>query len=175
MQRERGIGRLVASLARGALAIGCAAQALFVAHAWAATATDSFDVTATVVASCIVSAVDLPFGAYDPTSATPLDQATTVAVTCTNGTGYTVGLDKGEGTGASIASRRMQDAGANQLVYSLYKDAGRSSLWGDSGGQTVSGTGTGAQQTLDVYGRVPIHQAAIAGAYEDTVIVTVTY
>lgn len=46
--------------------------------AQAATDTTTFQVTATVVASCNVSATDLAFGNYDPTAATDLDATSTV-------------------------------------------------------------------------------------------------
>ena len=49
-------------------------------------------VTADVVASCSITANDLAFGDYDPVSSTPLDMATTIEVTCTNGADYTVSL-----------------------------------------------------------------------------------
>lgn len=144
------------------------------APAYAGSDTDAFTVSATVLDSCSVSANDLDFGNYDPVAGAPLDAATTVVVTCTNGTGYDVALDAGLGAGATIATRRMT-AGAETLDYSLYTDAGRTDLWGEAGGDLVSGVGNGAAQTLNVYGRVPINQPAPAGDYEDTITVTVTY
>ena len=47
----------------------------------AATQTDTFDVTATIIASCTISAGDLAFGNYDPLSATPNDNTSTIAIT----------------------------------------------------------------------------------------------
>ncbi len=143
--------------------------------AFAATATDTFQVTATVISSCTVDAADLSFGSYDPVSATALDVATSLTVHCTNGTAYVVSLDKGVGAGATVASRRMTSAGQT-LVYSLYQNAGRTTLWGETAGvDTVAGSGSGAQQTLSIYGRAPAQQTSPAGAYSDTITVTVTY
>lgn len=143
--------------------------------AQAATDSDTMNVTANVISTCNVDADDLLFGDYDPVSNTPLDGATTIDVTCTNGTTYTVAIDEGLGSGASVGSRRMTN-GANVLVYSLYRNGGRTNVWGETPGvDTVAGTGTGLTQTLDVYGRVPINQTAPAGPYADVVTVTVTY
>jgi spore coat protein U-like protein len=58
----------------------------------------------------------------------------------------------------------------------LYRDAGRTNLWGDDDGvDTLGGTGTGAPVEIDVFGRVPMQQTAPAGDYADTIIVTVTW
>lgn len=153
----------------------CAAWVGLCAAAHAATASDSFQVTATVVTSCEVTATDLGFGAYDPVVATPLDASTTIEVRCTNGAGYVIALGAGIGSGATTASRRMT-AGGDTLVYSLYQNAGRTTLWGDNAGvDTVAGTGSGAAQVLTIYGRAPARQTSPAGAYADTITVTLTY
>jgi len=156
-------------LAAAALAL-CAA-----APAEATTATGNLQVTATVIASCGVATNTLAFGNYDPVSATPLDAATTLAVTCTNGTAYEVSMNAGSGTGATVAARKMSSS-SDLLTYSIYRDSGRTNVWGvTSGSNTVTGTGSGAAQTLNVYGRIPANQTAPTGSYTDTVTVTVTY
>lgn len=141
------------------------------------TATTTFNVGASVSALCLVIAADLDFGAYNPlSSGTDLDINTTVTVECTNTTTYDVGLDVGTGTGATYAVRKMT-SGANLLDYSLYSDAARTNVWGETiGVDTVAGTGDGTAQVLTVYGRVPSGQSsAIPGAYTDVITVTVTY
>lgn len=146
------------------------------AAAHAAQDQDTFEVTATVVASCEVTAEDLDFGDYDPVSATPLDASTTLEVFCTNGTDYDIGLDAGEGAGATIAARRMTRAGGATLQYALYQDQTRTALWGPTEDvDAVAGTGTGEPQEFTIYGRAPINQTAPAGAYDDTITVTVSY
>lgn len=141
----------------------------------AATASDTFEVTASVAAACQVDADDLGFGAYEPLSGAPKDSTTTVTVTCTNGTDYTIGMSEGLGAGASIASRRMT-SGTDQLTYTLYRNAGYSQLWGDTiDVDTLADTGTGAAQPHTVYGRIDQSQAAPAGNYSDTITVTVTF
>jgi spore coat protein U-like protein len=161
---------------RRLLAPVLALSGFFVApKADALTASTTMNVTATVLSTCSVSATDLAFGNYNPISGANLDGATSISVTCTNGTGYNVGISAGGGTGATVASRKMTN-GANTLNYTLYRDAGRTNVWGVTiATDTLIGTGSGAAQPIDVYGRVPGSQAAPSGGYTDTVTITVTY
>lgn len=64
-----------------------------------------------------VSATNLAFGNYDPSSGTALDGSSTVNVSCTNGTAYTVSLNVGTG-GGSFTTRTMA-LGRNTLNYNL--------------------------------------------------------
>src|SRR3977135_3119516 len=75
----------------------------------AATATASFTVSVTIVASCSISATNLAFGAQGILSAN-VASTSTVSVTCTNTTPYSVGLDNG--VNFSGGTRRMKDTGA---------------------------------------------------------------
>lgn len=142
----------------------------------AATATTTFQVTATVLSVCTVAATNLAFGNYDASSGAPNDNSSTVTVTCSNGSAYTVALDAGTGSGATVAVRRMTNGG-NTLDYSMYTTAGRVTVWGDGTLSTVTqaGTGNGAGQGFTVYGRIPTGQFVTAGNYSDTVTATVTY
>ena len=140
---------------------------------FAATATTSFNATATVLASCAVSATNVAFGNY---STAQLDSTGSITVTCTNGTTYTVAFDAGTGSGATVAARRMTGPSSQTLTYSLYHDAPRSSVWGSTVGvDTAAGTGSGSAQVLTVYGRVPALQYPQAGSYSDTISVTLAY
>lgn len=146
----------------------------------AATTTGSFQVNATVVSACTVTGALLNFGNnIDPLStALPVDASSALTVTCTNTTPYAVALDAGSNAGgaANFGSRAMK-SGANLLSYQLYLNAGRTSVWGDgSGGSlTATGTGTGSSQSLTIHGRLPSLTGTIPGAYTDTVTVTITY
>ncbi len=138
--------------------------------AYAATATDTFNVTANVPTSCSVTAgSNLAFGDYTNSQ---IDATTDISVTCTSGGAYTVGLNDGL---YFSTTRRMKNSGTDYLTYELYKETGRTNRWGNSGAELVSGTGTGSAQTLTAYGRLPGSQGLIAGAYSDTITVTVTY
>ena len=139
--------------------------------------TVTFQVQATVNKECTVSAVNLTFPADDPVN-TQNDGSTTVTVNCTKNTTYTVGLTAGTTAGATIAQRLMA-SGTDLMNYNLYTDAARSSVWGNTAGSWVSGTGAGmgTPQALTVYGRVAGGQTNLAAAtYTETAItVNVTF
>ncbi|TWG94943.1 spore coat protein U-like protein [Mesorhizobium sp. J18] len=136
------------------------------------TTSASFTAQANVVPNCRVTAQNIDFGNHGVLD-TAVDAAGGLDVTCTPGTDYAVALNNGL-TGTSPTDRRMT-LGGQAVVYGLYKDAARSQPWGSSGGQLLSNTGTGATQSVPVYGRVPAQPTPAPGTYTDTVVVTVTY
>jgi spore coat protein U-like protein len=154
-----------------AVAVGLASTG-----ARAATATSSFTVQVTITASCtIVSTATLNFGGSVGVLTANVDVSTTLQVQCTNTTPYNIGLNAGIGTGATVASRLMT-SGANTITYSLYKDSGHVTVWGNTVGiDTQAATGTGAAQTYTVYGRIPPQTTPAPATYSDTITVTVTY
>ncbi|BBI99211.1 biofilm synthesis protein [Ferrigenium kumadai] len=145
------------------------------APAYAVTETATFNVTATVPTSCSVTAGNnLDFGNYTGTA--DVDGATHIHVTCTNGGSYTVGLDYGAHPTGTQRKLDSDTTAGNFLNYELYSDAGRTTPWGNDASSWVAGTGTGSEQTLDVYGRIPTGQTPpIAGTYHDVITVTVTF
>lgn len=161
-------------LTRGLLACGLAAAA---AQGWAATATTTFIVSGTVVPGCSVTATAMSFGAAIPNPITAnIDAASTVTATCSTGTPWTVDLNVGTGAGATFAVRRMTSGGST-MNYSLYTNAGRTTVWGDGTGGTseATGVGTGAGQAITVFGRIPPQALASSGAYTDTITVTILF
>ncbi len=142
----------------------------------AGTTTTTFSVSATVVSTCSVSATALAFGSIPTPINVNVDGTSTITATCSANTPYTVALSTGVGTGATFASRKMS-SGANTLSYTAYTDANRTTVWGDgTGSSSLSNqTGSGAAQTITVYGRVPAGQSPAIGSYTDTVTVTVTF
>lgn len=148
-------------------------------NVFSATATSSFGVTATVSSSCSVSSAStLAFGSYNPLSGTQ-DATTTISATCTNGTAYTVSLDAGTGSGATVATRLMTRTagGSETLSYTIYQDSNRTTVWGNTiGVNTVAGTGNGSAQSLIAYGRIFSSNTTVPPAsYSDTIGVTLTY
>ena len=135
-----------------------------------ADATAPFSVIAGVVANCLVETSDLDFGTAGIIGSN-IDAQTQLDITCTPGTGYSIGIDGG---GAHDPDNRLLRSGGHSVSYGLYSDPGRTISWGNDAGSAVDYTGTGAQQQLDVYGRIP-PQPAAPGAYTDTVVVTITY
>jgi len=157
----------------GFFLVGTLAIDLPVVPAIAATATTTFSVTATVQATCLISATNLAFGTY--TGA--LNSATsTISVTCTNTSPYNVGLNAGTAVGATVTTRQMTGPAAATLGYALFQDAAHTINWGQTvSTDTEAGTGTGVAQTLTVYGQVAAGQFVAPGAYTDTITATITY
>lgn len=147
------------------------------APAFAQTATDTVDVSATVTSNCVVTANPIAFGNVDVTAGTNVDGSGTISVTCTSGTAWAASADAGAGGATATLSSRKMKNGTNLLGYSLYTDSAGGTLWGDgTTGSTISDTGSGVAQSKTFYGRVPSGQTSLpAGAYADTVTVTVTY
>ncbi len=136
------------------------------------TDTTHFSLTVVIQNACTISANPLSFGNY---AGALLNATTTLSVTCTNTAPYTVGLNAGTSTGATVTNRMMTGPGGALLDYALYSNSSRSINWGNSAGSWVTGTGTGAVQTLTVYGQIPANQTRISGTYTDTITATITY
>ncbi|MDH4226677.1 MAG: spore coat U domain-containing protein [Deltaproteobacteria bacterium] len=142
----------------------------------AMSATGSISVSGTVVIACSVTTSAVVFPQYITTQPGNVAAPNApVNVTCANGVPYTIDLDNG--ANGTAPQRSMKDAGANLLNYTLYWDAGSTQVAGSvsGGAATASITGNGAVQAQGLYGVIPGGQAAVPGAYTDTVGVTVTY
>ncbi|MDR3741345.1 MAG: spore coat U domain-containing protein [Terracidiphilus sp.] len=135
-------------------------------------ATTSFVLTVVIAANCSISANPLAFGSY---TGALLNATTTLSVSCTSGTAYNVGLSAGNGSGATVTTRAMTGPSSAQLKYSLFSNSGRTTNWGNTTGSWVGGTGTGAAQSLSVYGQIPAGQYPTPGSYTDTITATVNY
>jgi spore coat protein U-like protein len=146
------------------------------ATASAQTASSQFNVQMTITADCqITSAGTLDFGSTGVIGANR-DATSAIAVQCTTGTAYNLGLDIGKGVGATFATRYMTGPASAKLGYSLFTDTARTSLWGNVvSTNTMSAVGNGATQTYTVYGRVPPQTTPTPGAYTDIVTVALTY
>lgn len=150
----------------------------------AATTTADFNVKIEIVSSCEITSsgiADLDFGKHG-FSATNVIGATDLRVTCTKGSPYSIALNAGSNpeTPGDVTTRRMIGVDtantADFVAYNLYQDASRSTVWGDgtSGTALSSQTGTGAEVTHTIYGRVPTTNHTV-GNYLDTVTATVTF
>jgi spore coat protein U-like protein len=160
----------------------------------AATATANFQVSATVLSVCIISATNLAFGNYDPTMSANTTANSSLTVTCTKGnTTAVVGI--GPGLHAASTQRNMIDSASNLLAYNLYQPpsntpgatcvyTGTPTAWGDGTSSTTGSTlalGTAPSitgRTYNVCGSIPAGQnvPATTGGYLDaTVVATVTF
>lgn len=140
----------------------------------------AFNVTATVLASCMVTAgPTLNLGSVAAT-ATNMAGNNNINVTCTNGTSYHVGLlpSNGNTTGAGV----MKGTGSNadKVPYQLRSTTGLGgTIWGNTAtsttvGNGVSGNGNGTSQPLTVYATAPSANYT-PDTYTDTVTINVNY
>lgn len=152
---------IVAALIMGALP----------AAAFAETKTGQFNVRVQVQSVCSITTQDLDFGSYnmasDKTASTPL------RLQCTPGAAATVSMDGG--SSGNPQQRRMQGPGT--LGYQIYRDAGLQNPINTGGAafQLSNSENTGQIVTYTLYGQIPAGQAAPAGGYMDTIVVTVNY
>ncbi len=133
-------------------------------------------VSVTVLAECLVATTPLAFGTYSVDRASPTDATGSIITTCTYGTPYTISLDAGTGTGATMAVRKMK-SGSNTLNYAIYTGSNHASIWGDGSASTSTMGATAGllPDTYPVYGRIPPTQQSPTGIYTDAVTVTLTY
>lgn len=154
----------------------CSAALMAVAlpAASSTTRTTTFQVSLVISDDCAISANALSFGTNGVLSAN-INQSTTLNVTCTNTTPYSVGLDAGSVSGSTVNVRLLGNGSAT-VQFQLYSDSAHTTLWGNTvGTNTVGGTGTGSAQSLTVYGVVPAQITPVANTYTSTVTASVTF
>jgi spore coat protein U-like protein len=180
--RFRASGALLATIA--AVALGTAP-----AHAAGGSSTGTIGVSLNVTAACAVNGAtaiaanlgqvgtiafaDQPglFGNTDA-SMVATGGGSGLSVLCSPGSTPTLTV----GTGANDASgTHYLASGANKIAYHLYSDSGRTNEIGI--GQAISlGTATSTAFNVPIYGRVSSNgQVVAAGAYTDTVQVTLAW
>lgn len=142
----------------------------------AGTDTGAITVTADIQNSCTVGDATLNAGLIDPTANADIDFSANFNLTCTAGTVVDIGLDEGAGDGATVEVRKMTGSDSNTIDYTIYQNAGRTTLWGDTIGNVKTITGNGGNQVQTLYGRIPAgQQSAIVDTYSDSVVITVTF
>ena len=132
---------------------------------------------AVAVPNCDISTTGVSFGTYNVFSATPLDSTGSVSYKCTgNAANITIALDRG---GAPSFNPRQMLKGTEALNYNLYRDAARTTIWGDgTGGTSVysdPNPPNGLTTPVTIYGRIPAGQDVSAGTYTNTVTATITF
>ena len=147
-------------------------------------ATAQFNVTITILKQCTVTApATISLGSV---GANDLLTTTTTAtqpftVTCSRGTGYTVGFSSNNDAAAGSPTHQMKGAASgntNVVQYDLFDaTAGATNTTALSASTSViSDTGTGSSQTKMLKAQVVNYTLAVApDTYTDTVTMTVTY
>jgi spore coat protein U-like protein len=150
----------------------------------AASQASTVQVSTSVSPSCTIGTAAIAFAPYDPVNANATvadDQTGDIVIRCTKGTtGITI--DLGNGAHNTGQQRRMVNLTSTSTFvnYEVYKETGRTSIWGAGDGGTVrSGAdlnGTGNVVAVTMYGRIPPSQlSAIAGAYVDILVSTINF
>jgi spore coat protein U-like protein len=139
----------------------------------------SFQVSASVSPRCTIVASDLAFGVYDPFVANAqvgLDAAAALTVTCTRGLVGAIAVDAGLNGGAAGSGRQMA-SGSQRLIYQIFKDPSRTTVWqaGPSGAAAISLGGAKSPERIALFGRIPPGQVVLSGRYTDTVTATVQF
>ena len=153
------------------LATGLLIGTTYISTASAGSANASLAVGTTVAATCTITGATLTFPNYSGSAVTG---STTLGFTCTNGTSYTIGLDKGA-NGSSVTTRQMK-SGSNLLNYQLQQTSGGAN-WGNTPGTDTpaAATATGVAQTKTVFGSIAAGQTPPLGTYADTVVATINF
>lgn len=99
------------------------------------------------------------------------DAAGSVQLNCPLNRAWTLTFSGGGNLSGSV--RRMRSAAGDYLPYAIYRDTNRTSPIAVNG--TITGTGTNANQTTPVYGRVDPATPPAAGLYQDTIVVTLSF
>jgi len=140
----------------------------------------SIEASAAYSCSITVTAIST---VYSPTVATPNDSTGSYTLSCTRAAGdssnmtYTLRADNGIHS-AGNQNRVQFGAAANRYNYELYRNAGYTQVWGNTGATDINGTlvfgaSLSATFTGPFYLRVPGSQPVDpAGSYTDTVTVT---
>jgi spore coat protein U-like protein len=132
-----------------------------------------FTFEAPINPDCGVSSTNMSFGDVGLlNTAKPAEN--TLTVRCTANTPWSLSLNNGN-TGTAPDTRYMVKNGAS-IRYGIYRDTDRTLLWGTTAaGLGLGGTGTGANQPVKAYGRIPVQATPAPGLYTDNVVATLTY
>ncbi|CAM3690287.1 Spore coat protein [Pseudomonas reidholzensis] len=146
-----------------------------------AATTSTFQVSAQIVAGCLVvggvsNYGTLNFGTQSALATATLSAAvggTTVTFQCTPGVALSMALDGGQNSASG--TRNLKRTGGTQLLaYQLYRDAAYSQSLAIGQSVAVSYSDPTAIK-LPVYGRTQLSGVLPAGTYTDSVQVTVTW
>jgi spore coat protein U-like protein len=124
----------------------------------------------------VLSVSGVNFGEYNPHDHMPFDSVGTIVYECrASGGADTVSIELSRSR-AGRFDRTMTRMG-NSLEYNLYLDPARTQVWGDGTGGTgvYRGRALGQPVSVPVYARLAPRQGLPAGAYSDSIVVTLEY
>ena len=126
---------------------------------------------------CTITATGVNFGTYDVVAAAPVDSTGRITFLCDLLTSaVSIFLDRG---GASTFAGRRMLKGSEPLLYNLFIDPARSSIWGDGTEGTSTYVNSNPVMNIDVivpiFGRIPARQDVSAGRYTSTVTAIINF
>ncbi len=138
-------------------------------------ATNTLPATVNVASGCALTTRPLTFVAPSATAAVLLDATSDLTVTCTPDTEYAIAIDRGQNS--TLLNRRMVSTSTGtHVVYDVFRDPLRLLMWGNTALTDVNGnSGTGAPQSITIYGRVPAAALIAAGDYRDLLTVALNF
>lgn len=149
--------------------------------AQADTASTNFNVKITITKACSLASTppaDINLGSYASTADfNTVQGSTSIAVTCSNQTPYTVTLtptNVTSNTGAGVM-KSAAPTNTDTVNYQLTHSTTKTDVWGNTAANQYSGTGTGSAQTLTAYANPTSTLNVAPDTYTDKVTVTLTY
>ncbi len=141
------------------------------ATAVAATRGGQFSVNAAVQSGCALSGATFNFGQYTSGQPANLDAVGTINYADCSGN-VTLELDGGQS--GDVNARQLR-AGSRRLSYQIYREAGRTSVWGRGANARLVQFATAQSGRIEVFSRIPGGLVVEPGTYTDTIGVTLTF
>ena len=127
--------------------------------------------------SCTISVTSVAFGNYNVFTTTPDDSTGRITFRC-NSSAFNISISLSDGSSSTFNPRTLRK-GSEILSYNLYRNAARTTIWGNGTGGTSVYTNTNppnnSNVNLTVYGRIPAQQDVSAGNYSDTVSAVINF
>jgi spore coat protein U-like protein len=128
-------------------------------------------------AACTISSTGVSFGTYDVFAPAPTDSTGSVVYDC-DPSDKNIRITLSTGSSGTFLPRELTN-GLDQLAYNLFDNAALTSIWGDGTGGSnfyfIKNPHPQKPVALTIYGRLPPLQDVAAGAYTDSVVVTVDF
>jgi len=167
---------------RSSLMIACGLPLLIRCFSAWGLPTSTFQVTASVVAGCVISGTNtgvfgtLNFGTQSGVAATPASasfvQSTSINLACTPGT--TLSMSINQGANFTTTRNLKLPNFSNTVPYTLFSNASRTTVIPVN--QAVPLSYSNANNiTLPIYGQLQLPGTARAGVYTDTLTVTLSW
>lgn len=127
--------------------------------------------------SCTVGTSGVAFGSYSVFSSAPTNTTGTISYSCTVDVDAPV-IRLSRGLSPSFSPRAMSTMG-DTLEYNLFLDASCTAVWGDGTSATsvysAPTPAAGQSYNVTIYGRIPARQNVRAGAYSDSIVMTIEF